>query len=384
MKTSFGISQIPPMRFGYQVIRDLTPCIQAIGASRVLLIIDKEMRASGLTRPVEEQIMADFPDSEVHVIQESILSFRSIRQVLEATDPERFNTIAGYGGWRCTDMCKVLSIAATNPITAEMVKTGQHLITAHGVPILSIPTTPPNGAEIDDSVMIRDEETGKIHMFTHPFMIPRMTLIDPGLMITIPPDLTASTGLDALSHAIDALISIDASPFSEMYALQGFALLRENIITAFRQPDNIKARYNVALGSLYSALALNMTGSGAVHAMAYPLTSRCSLSHPQASALMLPHVMKYNLPVVPMQFVRMARYLGKPVNGNESDAQLAVEAIIELYQQLDQPIDLRAFRVPRIELDNLVQDALEHESFLARNPRILDNESLRAIYEAAM
>jgi len=372
------------MRFGYQVIREIGRNIRAIGADRVLLIIDRDMKRKGLTRDVEEQVADNFSNSEVHVIQEAILSFSSIQQVLKDTDPSRFDVIIGYGGWRCTDMCKVVSIASKNPFSSQAVKSGHHEISEHGVPIVSVPTTPPNGAEIDDSVLIRDDDTGKIHVFTHPFMAPRLTLIDPGLMVTIPPDLTASTGLDSLSHAIEALVSIDASPFSEMYALQGFALLKENLVSAFKHPESIKARYNVALGSLYSALALNMTGSGAVHAMAYPLSARCNISHPQATALMLPYVMRFNLAVVPGQFVRMARYLGKTVNGQESDAAKAIDALFELYQQLDQPTDLRAYQVPRIELDQLVEDVMDHERFLSRNPRIFDREQIRAVYEAAM
>lgn len=384
MKTTFNISQIPSMRFGYQVIREINRNIRTVGADRVLLIIDSDMKQAGLTRDVEEQILDNFKGSEVHVIREAILSFSSIHQVLTDTDPSRFDAIIGYGGWRCTDMCKVLSIASKNPFNRDAVISGKHEITEHGVPIISVPTTPPNGAEIDDSVLIRNDDTLKIHVFSHPFMAPRLTLIDPGLMATIPADLTASTGLDALSHAIEALVSIDASPFSEMYALQGFALLKENLVSAFRYPDNIKARYNVALGSLYSALALNMTGSGAVHAMAYPLSARCGISHPQATALMLPYVMKFNLPVVPTQFTRMARYLGKPVEDQESDAKKAVEALFELYQQLDQPTDLRAFNVPRIELDQLVEDVMDHEQFLARNPRIFDRDQVKSVYESAM
>ncbi|HPQ40713.1 MAG TPA: iron-containing alcohol dehydrogenase [bacterium] len=384
MKTTFKISQIPSMRFGYQVIREIGRSIRSVGAERVLLIIDSEMKQMGLTRDVEEQITDMFNGSEIHVIRESILSFSSIQRVLAETHPSRFDAIVGYGGWRCTDMCKVLSIASKNTFNSEAVVSGRHQITEHGVPIISVPTTPPNGAEIDDSVLIRDDETRKIHVFSHPFMAPRLTLIDPGLMVTIPADLTAATGLDALSHAIEALVSIDASPFSEMYALQGFALLKENLLSAFRHPENIKARYNVALGSLYSALALNMTGSGAVHAMAYPLSARCGMSHPQATALMLPYVMRFNMPVVPMQFVRMARYLGKEVNGQESEASKAVDALFDLYQQLDQPTNLRAFKVPRIEIDKLVDDVMDHDQFLARNPRIFDRDQIKSVYEAAM
>ncbi|MCD4653929.1 iron-containing alcohol dehydrogenase, partial [bacterium] len=263
MKTTFKIRQMPSTQFGFQVIKDLNKNIQSIGAEKILLVIDNEMKELNLTQNVEKQLCDTFRSVSIHVIKEKILSFSSIQQILTEIDPADFDVIIGYGGWRCTDMCKVLSIAAKNKFTSEMVKSGNHNITTHGVPTISVPTTPPNGAEIDDNVLIRDEITEKIHVFSHPFMAPRLTVIDPGLMLTLPPDLTASTGIDALTHAIEAIVSIEASPFSEMYALQGFALLKENLIRAFRQPNDIKARYNVALGSLYTALALNMTGSGA-------------------------------------------------------------------------------------------------------------------------
>ncbi len=376
---------MPFTRFGYQVIQEIETDLRQIGADRVLLIVDREMKDMGLTNHFEQQISTAFASVDVHVIEEKILSFNSIQKALAGINPGQFDVIVGYGGWRCTDMSKIISIASSNEgFTRESVKSGTHEITTHGVPVVSIPTTPPNGAEIDDSVLIRDDSTRLFHVFQHPFMIPRLTVIDPQLMMTIPPDLTASTGLDALSHALEALISIDASPFSETYALQGFALLRENLVTAFRQPDNIKARYNVALGSLYAALALNMTGSGVVHAMSYPLTAFFDISHPQASALMLPHVLRYNMPVVPQQMTRIARYFGKTVNDSETDAGKAIEALLELYHQLEHPVDLRAYNVPRIELDHLVAAVLRHERFLARNPRIIQTENIRSIYEAAM
>lgn len=384
MKTTFNLQQMPFTRFGYQVIREIDVDIRQIGAEKVLIIIDREMKEAGLTRTFEQQIHAAFQTVGIHVIEEKILSFSSIKRALESIDPCRFDVIVGYGGWRCTDMSKILSIAACNTFTRESVKSGTHEITQHGIPIVSVPTTPPNGAEIDDSVMIRDENTRLMHVFRHPFMIPRLTMIDPHLMLTIPPDLTASTGLDALSHALEAIVSMDASPFSEMYALQGLALLRENLVTAFRFPDNIKARYNIALGSLYAALALNMTGSGIVHAMSYPLSTRFDISHPQASALMLPHVMRYNLPVVPQLMSRIARYFGKPLNDEEAEAGKAIDALLELYHQLDHPVDLRAYNVPRIEIDAMVEDVTRHENLLSRNPRIIQAENIKAIYESAM
>jgi alcohol dehydrogenase len=384
MKTTFNLQQMPFTRFGYQVINDLEDDIRMIGADRALLIIDRDMKNSGLTASIEDLVNASFSQAYIHVIEEKILSFSSIRKAMEDVRGRNCNAIIGYGGWRCTDMSKILSIALTNELSDEVLKSGQHRISRHGIPVVSVPTTPPNGAEIDDSVLIRDHTTRQIHVFRHDFMIPRLTIIDPHLMLTIPPDLTASTGLDALSHAIDALISMNASPFSEMYALQGFALLRENIVTAFRQPENIKARYNVALGSLYTALALNMTGSGVVHAMSYPLSARYNISHPQASALMLPYIMKYNLPIVRQPMARVARYFGQTVLDDEIDSVKAIDALLELYHQLDHPVDLSAYNVPRIELDLLVDSVLRYESFLSRNPRIIQRDNIKSIYENAL
>ncbi len=384
MKTTFNLQQMPFTRFGYQVIREIGTDIQAIGKSSVLLIVDRDMKDLGLTTMIENLVSESFNQSFTHVIEEKILSFKSIQKALNRIGNRFFDAIIGYGVWRCTDLSKVLSIALTNPFSRESVKSGEHCINKHGVPVVSIPTTPPNGAEIDDSVLIRDETVKKIYVFQHPFMIPRLTVIDPDLMTTIPPDLTASTGLDSLSHAIDALVSVNASPFSEMYALQGFALLRENLVTAFRQPDNIKARYNVALGSLYTALALNMTGSGVVHAMSYPLSARYDISHPQASALILPYVMKYNLPVVPQIMVRVARYFGQNVGDTDADAEKAIESLLELYRQLDHPVKLSAYNVPRIDLDLLMESVMTHQSFLARNPRIIQEDNIKAVYENAL
>ena len=383
MKTSFTIQQVPQTIFGRSEINSLNDEIKQLGASKVLLIIDRTMKEQGITSQIEDLLKKDFKSFSCHVVEESVLTLDSLHQAISSTRPKEFDVIVGYGGWRCTDLAKILGLALSNENAIEKLKSKDQSLNFQAIPVISIPTTPLNGAEIDTKILIRHVQEKVLVEFDHPFLAPRLTIIDPDLMLTLPSDLTASTGIDAISHAIEALISLESSPFSEILAIQSLALLSENLIDAFRNGNNIRARYNVAFGSLLSALALNMTGSGAIHALAYPLTALHGISHAQASALMSLHIVRFNIPVVPDQFVRIARLLGSSVQGNESEAHFAVDALERLIHHVDNPIHLSSYNIHGSDLHELSNLAFGYTQCLVRNPRMIDKEQILDIYRKA-
>ncbi len=384
MKTTFEIKPVPEAKFGFDVLDTLPAELHKIGVSRILLIIDQRMRSTGLTDKIETMVRDHFSEMQIFAIQEPILELHTVTLACRDLDLEKCDGVIGYGGWKCTDLAKVLSIMATNPhLSPDFVTTALEMPNP-GLPVISIPTTPLNGAEIDTKMLIRCLETKEIYSIEHPRLAPRMTLIDPRVMVTLPSDLTATTGIDALTHGIEAIISMNSSPFSEILAFQAIALLHENILDAHRHPDNLRARYNVALGSFYSALALNMTGSGAIHGLAYPLTARYGISHPQAVSLMSSHLIKFNIPALPSQFVRIARILGCEVQGSDSESYKASEAFESLLRSLELPIYLSSYNIPGIEIQALVDAALHYDHCLKNNPRIMERTDLIAIYQNAL
>jgi alcohol dehydrogenase len=384
MKTFFDIKQVPETKFGHDYSAILIQEIERIGAKDVLLVVDLEMKQQNLTSGIEQLIQNSFPRSHVHVFGDKILSFESIQKSIGSLRSIPYDLVIGYGGWRCTDLAKILALHVTNDQILEVIRSGATVLLNRGVPVVSIPTTPLNGAEIDTKVIFRYVEKKTLIAFEHPFFAPRLTIIDPKLMTTLPPDLTASTGMDALVHAIEALISMEASPFSEILALQSIALIKENLLDAYKTPENIRARYNIALGSLLSALALNMTGSGAIHALAYPLTALHQITHPQASTLIGLSIIRYNLPVVPSQFLRVARLLGCNVQGNESEASKTIEALETLYKNLELPMHLSSYNISGNQIHELADLALQYKDCLSRNPRIIEHEDILSIYRNSL
>lgn len=380
MRTNFTIKQVPETRFGNGILAALPDEIRKIEAQKPLLITDKQMAEQGLTEPVERILATHEIPYRSFIISEKILSFDGVKKAMEEVDPAQFDVIIGYGGWRCTDLAKIMSARSTNPNTLEAIYPGGQMLHKHGTPVISIPTTPPNGAEIDSKVLVRHTQNKTLIPFEHPFIAPRVTLVDPELMVTLPPDLTAATGIDALTHAIEALISMEASPFSEILALQAIALINENLLDSYRNGTNLRARYNVALGSLLAALAINMTGSGAIHALAYPLTAHYGIPHPQATTLISLGVIRYNVPVVPAQFVRVARLLGCQVQGIEAEAIKAVEALEQLYRALEHPLHLSTYNIAGIDLEEFTKLALQYDDLLNRNPRMLEADDILNIY----
>ncbi|MBN1354859.1 iron-containing alcohol dehydrogenase [bacterium] len=382
MKANFTIQTIPETKFGCESIGELPGEIAKIGGSGILLVIDREMKEAGLTSDIQK-LLASLGSQSVFVIEEKVLTLDGLQSAWQKLDPDTFDVIIAYGGWRCTDLAKVIGIWTSNRQVIETFSVTWQTSLRPGKPVVSIPTTPPNGAEIDTKVLVRDTSRSVLVSLEHPDLLPRLTVIDPELMLTLPRDLTVATGIDAIGHGIDALISINASPFSEILALQSLAMLLENIQDAFRNGQNLRARYNMAFGSMLSAIALNMTGSGAIHALAYPLTALFGISHAQASAIMTLYVIRYNLPVVPSYFTRIARILGCEIENKENDVATVGDAFEKLFRSLDQPLNLSSYNVQGMDIQELTTLANAYQDCLERNPRILDVESISRIYRTA-
>ncbi len=382
MKATFSIKPVPETLFGCDILESSMENIAKLGQGDILLVIDREMKNKGLTTRIERILNSHFNKLRKYIIEERVLSVQGVNEALQKVDPQSYDIVIGYGGWRCTDLAKILGVWARNPDPEIIFSTQTGQIEA--IPIVSIPTTPPNGAEIDSKVLIRNKEKRELVSFDFPALVPRLLVIDPTLMKTIPPDLAASTGIDSLSHAIDSLISLESSPFTQILALQSLGLICENLVSAVKNPSNIGAMYNLAFGSLLSALALNMTGSGAIHALAYPLTARYGISHAQATSLICQYVIDYNIPVVPADFAKVARFLRCPVTGSESDAQLVSQAMKELFRTIQLPTHMSSYQIPGIDLNELTELASRYSDILARNPRVIDSESILKIYRKSL
>ncbi|MEI6315943.1 MAG: iron-containing alcohol dehydrogenase, partial [Syntrophus sp. (in: bacteria)] len=262
---------------------------------------------------------------------------------------------------------------------------GLNKVPGPGLPKIMIPTTAGTGSEVTfTSVFVRPDLKKKEGM-NSPFLYPDLALLDPLLTVSLPPGPTASTGIDALCHAIESYTSINASPMSELLSLEAIALISENLRTAVHDGTNIVAREKMLLGSLYAGLGLANAGVTAVHSLSYPLGGKYGIPHGLANTVLLPHVMSFNISGAQEKFVDIAEAMGEMVEGLplREAAYLAVEAVNALVEDCGIQTNLEDLGISEDDFEEMAKIAMTVARPLANNPRQVTVEDAVVIYEDA-
>ena len=355
------------------------------GARKVLLVTDKflrehtlwiqEMRqlltAAGLESVLFDQITPN-PRSE-----EAMEGARLFHQ-------EHCNTIVAIGGGSVMDCAKGIGIVSSN---------GGHVLDFEGVdrilrpmpPLLCLPTTSGTASEVSQFAIIMAEKRRTKIAIVSKAVVPDAALIDPELTVTMPPELTACTGLDALTHAIEAYVSNASSPVTDLHALEAIRLIGLSLPTAWAEPNNLVTRSQMLLASLEAGLAFSNAILGAVHAMAHSLGGFLDLPHGECNAILLAPVIRSNMKVCPERYQQIALALQLPVADLSTleSGHLLCNYLEDLRRQLGVSRTLGDLGVQKDHLPLLAEHA-SNDACLATNPRDLTVEELEAIYEQAL
>jgi len=250
---------------------------------------------------------------------------------------------------------------------------------------VTVPTTSGTGSEEGRSAIIADDETHQKKILFSPKLLAKRFFADPALTYELPAFVTAATGMDALTHAIESVTSRSCSVFTEALAFAAIRLITENLRRAVYYPDDLEAREKMLYGSLLGGMALADAGVGACHALAYPLGGFYRIPHGLANAVLIPHVMEFNLPAAPEQFAMIARSMAEPIDGvpARTAGAMAVEAVATLCEDIGIPPSLSDLGIPRSDIPNLVEGALKVTRPVENNPRRLGPEEAESIYELA-
>ena len=201
---------------------------------------------------------------------------------------------------------------------------------------------------------------------------------------TVPPDLTASTGMDALTHCVESYANLFAHPMIDIYALQGIKLISNNLKLAYENGEDVEARAKMSLGSLYGGHCLGPVNTGAVHALAYPLGGEFHVSHGVSNSLLLPHVLEFNIPAMPERYAQIAIALGvKPAGSDLATAQRGLERIKQLSDECNIPAKLSGLGVPHDAIKRMAEAALTVTRLLKNNPQTLKQSDAEKIYAKA-
>ncbi|NJN15798.1 MAG: iron-containing alcohol dehydrogenase [Oscillochloris sp.] len=359
---------------------DLAQVIEEMGA-RPFIITDKGVMAAGLLAPV----LAGLTTPPVG-IYDDIPPNSSVKVVMEAAQAARevgADMLIALGGGSPIDTAKGVRIVLTN---------GGHLLDYQGynviadrlMPMIAVPTTAGTGSEVTPFAVIRDEEQDLKLAFTSRFLVPDVAVLDPELTRSLPPRLSAATGMDALSHAIETFVSTENNPFSDSMALFAIDMIASHMRDSVHNGADIDARGQMLIASCMAGIACANSYFGVIHALSHAVGGLYAVHHGTLNSIFLPHGMRYNSAIVPDRYVRIARAMGVNAGGRSDEEVIAdgVAAVATLAADCGLPTRLRDVDVPEDVLPQLASIALV-DGAIFHNPRVAEEGELLELLRAA-
>ncbi|SFR55589.1 iron-containing alcohol dehydrogenase [Anaeromicropila populeti] len=294
--------------------------------------------------------------------------------------------VIAVGGGSVMDMAKAMCMLKTNEGSCrEYLFGGNRIVEKQSLPLICVPTTAGSGSEVTASSVISDEEKQCKLSITHEYLVPKIAVVDPMIQLDMPVDITASTGMDALTHAIEAYVSKNANPLSDMYAEMTIKLIGKSLRTAVFRPTDVEARGNMALASTLGAVAFLNGGLGAVHGISQAMGGIAHVSHGMANAMMLPYVMNKNRKGNIEKFSTIASLLGENIQGlSLADAShKAIDAVKAMISDFQIPQSLGEVGITKDMFPAIVKGTMEYR-LLAMNPVSYTEEIIYQILDEAM
>ncbi len=383
--STFTITQPTQIHFGQGIINSLPTVISDLGAGKPLIVMDPGLVKAGQDTAITNTLTGAGMDFILYDRVDPEPGLRLADQGAETARENNCDCVIGVGGGSAMDVAKAISILVTNGGKAiDYIGLGK--IKKPGLPKIMVPTSAGTGAEVTFTAVFINEETGSKAGMNGDPLYPEAAILDPSLTLSLPPHVTAATGIDALTHALEAYTSIQAHQVSEMYSLEAIDLIVNNIRDAYADGRNMTARSNMLLASLLGGKALAIAGVGLVHAMAYPLGGMFGISHGLANAVLLPYVTEYNLIGNLKKHALLAELFGVDT-GKLPLRDAAAELVEELHllnSDLNIPATLKDLDIPTDRIPEMAEIALTVARPVENNPRQPNKEEVMALYEYAM
>lgn len=355
------------------------------GAAKVMVITDKIIGASEGFQLIKAGLDRDGIDYEIFddVIPEP--PAEHVDKAAEQIKTSGCGMVIAVGGGSAIDTAKAVCALCTNEGSIrDYLFGGSRTLVNRPLPLVAVPTTAGSGSEVTAACVISDEEKGIKLSLTHPWIVPVVAVVDPIMHKDMPTGVTSSTGMDALTHAVESYVSLRANPVSDAFALAAIEMIGKNIRRATCVPHDMEARSNMAVASVMAAAAFVNGGLGAVHGMSQAMGGVAHVSHGVGNALLLPYVCQRNLPGAMEHFANVARLLGQPVEGKSQReaAQMAVDAMFQLLEDLRLPSKLHEVKVTREMFPAIIQGTMDYR-LLSDNPVKLTPKDVQEILDNA-
>ena len=379
MKT-IALQQPQKIVFGSGCINNFVEDFQKLGFKRLFILtappirpliadMQQQLEQMGVAMEVFDQIVAE----------PTVTDFRNI---LTKAQTFQADSVIGVGGGSVLDITKLVATLFDGKQQVEDCF-GIGFIKEKGLWFACMPTTAGTGSEVSPNAILLDERDKLKKGIVSPFLMADVAYADPKLTLTVPAKVTADTGMDALTHCIEAYTNKFAHPMVDMYALKGIELLAKNLLRAVKDGSDLEAREACALGSLYGGLCLGPVNTAAVHALSYPLGGEYHIPHGLSNAILLPSVMKFNRPANLKKYAEVAVAMGAPVGKNDDEtAQNGVDFIYQLSEAVGIPAKLTDIGIPQEAVPHLAKAAMEVQRLLKNNPREVTEQDAIDIYNS--
>ena len=359
--------------------------VKALSGERVLIVTDPDVVKIGLLEKVKTSLKLGGIKVYIYDKVEPEPSAHLVGEGADIIKEKNIDIIVGIGGGSSLDVAKGMSIMAANDGNI-LDYAGTDLVLKKGLPKILIPTTAGSGSEVTRVLVLTDKSTNIKKVVYSNYNLADIALIDPTLTLTLPQKVTADTGIDALVHAIEAYVSVNANFLSDILAIQAINLISNNLPITYSKGSNMEARYNMSLAATIAGLAFTSAGLGAVHALAYVLGTEYNMSHGRSNAIMLPHVMDYNKLGNLAKFSNIAQAMGEPIqNISVGDAAgRSVVIVKNLIESIGISTSLSSYGISEKDLPILVKGGMEQARLFGINPRDLNAENVKDIYTRAI
>ena len=378
---------VPPVLiFGSGASAQISEECRRLGVNKGLVVTDEVLLKLGVLDNIQQALKQAkiefsiyagvFTEPTVELVEEGLKSYKD----------NSCDFLLAVGGGSAIDTAKAISVMVTNSGAIENYQ-GANKVKEPGAPLIAVPTTAGTGSEVTQFTIITDTKRDVKMLIASPFLIPRQAIVDPLLTLSMPRGLTAATGIDALTHAIEAYVSVKAQPMSDIFALSAIELISANLRQAWANGNNKEAREKTMLGALQAGIAFSNSSVALVHGMSRPIGAYFHVAHGVSNAALLSVVTEFSLIGNPARYARIAQAMGENTEGLTAleAADLAAESIARLVEDIEIP-SLAELGVEEEKLAKLApqmaEDAIASGS-PANNPRQATKEEIVELYKLA-
>ena len=401
MRTTWNFNTAGQLVFGRNAVDQIGDRVRQMGARRVLLVTDQTLLDAGLVDRVSAPLRAADVTVEVFAGGSPEPPLHAVNDAIAAARDCGAEVLLGLGGGSNMDIAKAAAVVLTHG-GAVKDYAGDQVVPGPVFPLILVPTTSGTGSEVTAAAVLNDTDQGAKFSILSNHLRARFAVVDPLLTVSCPAAVTAASGIDALSHAVEAYTAVDNEafplpageatiyqgrhPLGDLLAERAIGLIGENLRRAVNDGDDLDAREGMALASTLAGMSFSNSGVAVVHALEYPLNDTVHTPHGVGCGLFLPYVMRFTGPARPQQMSRIAELLesGDPAQPGDSAVERAAAAVEKLNADIGIPLRLRDVGISEAQLPAMADKAFTVKRILRVSPRSVAHEDLAAILRAAL